>query len=147
VARFMTLGFNGAVEKLGGAPEMGPAVVPDKPKSTTGLSILDENLKVEGADAGGSIWGYLAMAFVGGMILNAMPCVLPVIAIKILSFVEQAKDEPKKVKLSGLVFSAGIVASFMLLAAVFIGLKAAGQSIGWGFQFQFPGFLIGMSVV
>lgn len=90
---------------------------------------------------------YIAFAFIGGFLLNLMPCVLPVISIKVLSFLEQARDEPKEIFRSGLVFSAGIIASFMFLAGVVLALKSFGQSIGWGFQFQHPGFLIAMCTI
>lgn len=90
---------------------------------------------------------YIAFAFIGGFLLNLMPCVLPVISIKILSFLEQSRDEPKEIFKSGLIFSSGIVASFMFLAILVLALKSFGQSIGWGFQFQHPAFLIAMSTI
>ncbi|HEY9714431.1 MAG TPA: thioredoxin family protein [Chroococcales cyanobacterium] len=109
-------------------------------------SILDQTFQIEGSAAQSqSLLTYLAMAFVGGLILNIMPCVLPVIAIKVLSILEQAHDEPKKVRLLGLTFAAGIISSFMLLAVVAIALKATGQSVGWGFQMKSPIVVIAMS--
>jgi len=86
----------------------------------------------------------LLFAFIGGLILNIMPCVLPVISIKILSFVQQAGEEPARVFRLGLTFAAGILVSFEMLALTVVALKAAGQSMGWGFQFQSPGFIIAM---
>ena len=99
------------------------------------------------SEQGTSFLTYIAFAFIGGFLLNFMPCVLPVISIKILSFLEQARDDPKEILRSGLIFSSGIVASFMALAILVIALKSFGQSIGWGFQFQHPGFLIAMSTI
>ncbi|MBX9880267.1 MAG: thioredoxin family protein [Candidatus Obscuribacterales bacterium] len=90
---------------------------------------------------------YIAFAFIGGFLLNLMPCVLPVISIKVLSLLEQSRDEPKEILKSGLIFSSGIIASFMFLAVLVLALKSFGQSIGWGFQFQHPAFLIAMSTV
>ncbi len=90
---------------------------------------------------------YLVFALIGGLILNVMPCVLPVIAIKVMSFIEQADEEPARVRLLGLTFSAGITSAFLALALVVLGIRAAGQSVGWGFQFQYPGFVIIMSTI
>ena len=64
-----------------------------------------------------------------------------------MSLLEQAKEEPARVKLLGLVFASGIVSSFMALALVVISIKAAGQSVGWGFQFQYPAFIVVMCAV
>jgi thiol:disulfide interchange protein len=106
------------------------------------VSVLDQNY-----GASESLINYILPAFLGGLILNVMPCVLPVIAIKVLSLLEQAKEEPAKIKLLGLVFAAGIISSFMALALTVIAIKAAGQSVGWGFQFQYPGFVVIMAAV
>ncbi len=81
-------------------------------------------------------------AFVGGMILNVMPCVLPVIALKILGFVNESRSEPGRVRRLGLVYAAGVMASFVVLAAIVIAIKGAGQRIGWGMQFSSPVFLV-----
>lgn len=94
-----------------------------------------------------SLWIYLLMALGGGLILNLMPCVLPVISLKILSIVGQAGQRQQRVRLLGLAFAAGIVASFLVLALVVIGLKGGGEQIGWGFQFQYPGFVAAMAAL
>lgn len=86
--------------------------------------------------------GYLLMAFVGGLILNLMPCVLPVISIKILSFVQQAKESRVRVFTLGLAFSAGILVSFAVLGVLIVGL---GQQ--WGGLFQRPQVTIGLAAV
>ena len=86
--------------------------------------------------------------FLGGLILNIMPCVLPVISIKILSFVQQADEEPKRVFQLGLVFSAGIILSFWVLAIGILGLQQATETTrGWGAFFQVPAFVLSMIVV
>ncbi len=90
---------------------------------------------------------YILLAMVGGFILNFMPCVLPVIAIKILSFMEQADESPARVRKLGLVFSAGVMSAFLALALVVVAIRAAGNSVGWGTQFQNPLFLIVMCVI
>ena len=90
---------------------------------------------------------YLLLALVGGMLLNIMPCVLPVIALKIFGLVRIAGDEPRKVARHGWSFSFGILVSFLVLALVVIGLRVAGQQVGWGFQFQEPIFVIVMAAI
>lgn len=89
----------------------------------------------------------LLYAFIGGLILNIMPCVLPVIALKILGFVGQAKESPARVRALGLVYAAGVLASFLVLAGLVIGLKSAGQAAGWGMQFGSPPFTIAFCVL
>jgi len=90
---------------------------------------------------------YILFALIGGVLLNVMPCVLPVIALKVFGLVRMAGDHPRQVKRLGWFFSLGILASFLLLAAIVIALKIAGQQVGWGFQFQEPLFVIAMSAV
>ena len=94
--------------------------------------------------AGGFI-GTLALAFVGGLILNLMPCVFPVLGIKILGFVNQAGADRRKVTLHGLVFTAGVVLSFWVLAGILAVLRAGGSQLGWGFQLQSPAFVFGLA--
>ena len=89
-----------------------------------------------------SLWKMLLYAFLGGLILNVMPCVLPVIALKILGFVGQAKDEPRQVRKLGLIYALGVLVSFLVLAGLVIGVKAAGHKAGWGMQFGNPQFLV-----
>ncbi|WP_082321814.1 thioredoxin family protein [Variovorax paradoxus] len=76
-------------------------------------------------------------ALLGGLILNLMPCVFPVLAIKVMSFARHA-DDRRAHRASGLAFSAGVVVSFVLLGSLLVGLRAAGQQLGWGFQLQTP---------
>ncbi len=92
-------------------------------------------------------FNYFLLALVGGFILNFMPCVLPVIAIKILSFMEQADESPARVRQLGLVFSAGVISAFLALALLVVAVRAAGNSVGWGTQFQNPLFLIVMCTI
>ena len=89
-----------------------------------------------------SLWKMLVYAFIGGLILNLMPCVLPVIALKILGFVSEAKSEPRHIRAMGLVYAIGVLVSFLALAAIVIGVKAAGHQAGWGMQFGNPVFLV-----
>ena len=86
----------------------------------------------------------LLLAFLGGLILNIMPCVLPVIALKIFGFVNQAKESPARVRMLGLVYCLGVLVSFVLLAGVVIAVQQAGKNASWGMQFQNPIFLVSM---
>jgi len=92
----------------------------------------------------GGLASILWAAFLGGLLLNLMPCVLPVIALKILGFTQQAGEDPKRVFQLGLAFCAGVFAFFSGLAVAVLGLKAAGSGLNWGFQFQNPWILTGL---
>ena len=89
----------------------------------------------------------LLMAFIGGMILNLMPCVFPVLALKVSSFAEMAHEDRKNVVAHGTAYTVGIVASMLVLAGVVIGLRVFGTEVGWGFQFQEPHFLAALLVI
>ncbi len=84
----------------------------------------------------------LGMAFLGGLILNLMPCVLPVLSLKIFDFVKRSGDSRWKIFSHGLTFTAGVLFSFWILAGLLLILRSGGQQLGWGFQLQSPGFLI-----
>jgi thiol:disulfide interchange protein DsbD len=83
----------------------------------------------------------LLSAILGGLILNLMPCVFPVLSIKAIGLVEQARKHPAAVRAKGIVFTAGVVASMLCLAALLLALRAGGEQIGWGFQLQSPLFV------
>ncbi len=83
----------------------------------------------------------MLLAVLGGLVLNLMPCVFPVLSIKAIGLVEQAKKHPAAVRTKGLVFAAGVIASMLTLAAVLLALRAGGEQIGWGFQLQSPLFV------
>lgn len=90
---------------------------------------------------------WLLYAFIGGLILNVMPCVLPVIALKVLGFVNQSKVHPGRVRVLGLVYGAGVLTSFLALALMVLGVKAAGHQAGWGMQFGNPIFVVALTVL
>jgi thiol:disulfide interchange protein len=94
-----------------------------------------------------SLLEWLVYAFLGGLILNIMPCVLPVIALKVLGFVNQGKKAPREVRKLGVIYGAGVLASFLALAALVIGVQLLGHAASWGMQFQNPQFLVGMTVL
>ena len=93
------------------------------------------------------LMGIIAFAFVGGLILNLMPCVFPVLGIKILGFVNQAGADRRKVTIHGLVFTVGVLASFWALAGTLAVLKTEGAKLGWGFQLQSPIFVFALAVL
>ncbi|MFT4546313.1 MAG: thiol:disulfide interchange protein [Verrucomicrobiales bacterium] len=89
----------------------------------------------------------ILFAFVGGIILNLMPCVFPVLGIKIMGFVSQAGEEKEKIRKHGLVFASGVILSLWALVTVLLLLKKFGEEVGWGFQLQDPIFLAVMILV
>jgi thiol:disulfide interchange protein DsbD len=90
---------------------------------------------------------YLFLGFLGGLILNLMPCVLPVISLKIFGFLQHAGQSRRKIFESGLFFALGIFAWFVGLALVLVALRHAGHQITWALQFTNPYFVLGMSAV
>ena len=94
-----------------------------------------------------SLAGTLVLAFVGGLILNLMPCVFPVLGIKILGFVNQAGADRRKVTLHGLAFAGGVLLSFWALAGLLAVLRAGGDQLGWGFQLQSPAFVFTLAAI
>ncbi len=95
----------------------------------------------------GELLGILAIALLGGFILNLMPCVLPVLSLKLLGIIDHGGGEVIAVRRSFLATSAGILFAFMMLASLAVGLRIMGVSVGWGIQFQQPVFLATMAVV
>ncbi|AFL87918.1 thiol:disulfide interchange protein [Terriglobus roseus DSM 18391] len=84
----------------------------------------------------------VALAFVGGMLLNLMPCVFPVLFLKALSLLQSSTEEKHRVRAHGVAYTLGIVASFWLVVAALLALRAGGKQFGWGFQLQSPGFVV-----
>ncbi|MEM7654344.1 MAG: protein-disulfide reductase DsbD domain-containing protein, partial [Pseudomonadota bacterium] len=116
---------------------------------------------VPGADAlaatvaGMTLWYAILFALLGGIILNVMPCVFPVLSLKAMSLVKTASEDARAARISGLSYTAGILTCFMVLAGVLLALKASGAAIGWGFQLQSPAvvmllafilFLVGLNL-
>ena len=94
-----------------------------------------------GSNSGGSILMYMVAMLLGGIVLNIMPCVFPVLSIKALSFAKNAGESAHRQRMDGLAYTAGVIASFVALATVLIVLRAGGERIGWAFQFQQPWFV------
>lgn len=93
------------------------------------------------AEPVGALPGMLLIALLGGLILNLMPCVLPVLSIKVLGALSHGGAERGHVRAAFLASATGILASFLALAAAAVAVKSAGQAVGWGIQFQQPIFL------
>ena len=89
----------------------------------------------------------MLLALAGGLVLNLMPCVLPVLAIKVFGLAELAHRGRGEVARHGIAYTAGVLASMLALALVVAGLRAAGTSVGWGFQFQEPLFVAAIAAV
>lgn len=112
---------------------------------TKGASLQSNNQ----ADGEGSLslgW-VLLLSFIGGMILNLMPCVFPVLALKVSSFATIVHESRRGILTHGAAYTGGIVASMFVLAGVVIGLRFGGTQVGWGFQFQQPHFLAALVVI
>ncbi|MEH6434017.1 protein-disulfide reductase DsbD family protein [Massilia sp. DD77] len=90
------------------------------------------------------LWQMAAFAFLGGVILNLMPCVFPVLAIKATAVAGMSGGDRRAVRLSGVFYTLGVLTAFMALALVLLAVRAGGQAVGWGFQFQSPLFVAAM---
>ena len=139
-------GWAGIVEvplKVGVLPAVAPSFAPGgategKPGSTYADTAAKPGVAL--AEPGASMSWALALvgAFVGGLILNLMPCVFPVLSLKLLALVQHRHRGDPSLAAHGLAFSVGAVASFVLLACVLVVLRAGGSQLGWGFQLQSP---------
>jgi thiol:disulfide interchange protein/DsbC/DsbD-like thiol-disulfide interchange protein len=85
-------------------------------------------------------------ALLGGLILNLMPCVFPILAIKVVSFTQHA-DDRRGLRVGGVAYTAGVIVSFAALGALMLGLRAAGEQLGWGFQLQSPAVVAGLATL
>ncbi len=97
---------------------------------------------------GGGLFGFLLAAFLGGIILNVMPCVFPVISLKVMSFVGQAGEDRRRVFAHAAVFTLGILIFFWILTISLLVIRSiSGGEVGWGAQLQYPGFVLGLVFV
>jgi|CXWL01.1.fsa_nt_gi thiol:disulfide interchange protein DsbD len=135
------LGYGGLAIDVPLTNSQQQSAVSSQPTAGSQLSALSSQPQT----APGSLPGTLLLAFVGGLILNLMPCVFPVLGIKILGFVNQSGNDRKKITAHGLVFALGVLLSFWALAGVLLVLRAGGSQLGWGFQLQSPAFVFGMA--
>ncbi|OZA55783.1 MAG: protein-disulfide reductase [Acidovorax sp. 17-64-282] len=149
-------GYRAELKVLGTWPQ-GAAVATVSPA-------LEAALKANAAQAGGNaatnaatatpgggassltLTAALLGALLGGLILNLMPCVFPVLAIKVVGFTQHAQNR-RAHRISGIAYTAGVVLSFIALGALMLGLRAAGEAIGWGFQLQSPAVVAGLAAL
>ncbi|MBL8516146.1 MAG: thioredoxin family protein [Betaproteobacteria bacterium] len=115
----------------GGGSGNAASVAPNAPAATSNLTF----------------WAALAFAFIGGLILNLMPCVFPVLGIKVMGFVQNAHEDNAILKKQGLTFLIGVVVSFWVLAGILLALRAGGEALGWGFQLQSPLFVTALAIL
>lgn len=118
--------------------------------ATTISPALQEALRNNAAAAASgsrlTLWAALLSALLGGLILNLMPCVFPVLAIKVFGFTQHATSQRAR-RLDGTAYAVGVVASFAALGLLVVGLRGAGQQLGWGFQLQLPGVVATLAVL
>ncbi len=114
---------------------------------TTQVALRTSDTALELPRPSSSLVTILLFAFMGGLILNLMPCVLPVLSIKLLGVIGHGGGQARHVRMSFVASAAGIVSSFLIIAGVLSALKSSGVAIGWGIQFQQPWFLITMALV
>jgi thiol:disulfide interchange protein DsbD len=145
--------------------EDGTCFLPQTKRVTVEVIVLEEESTAGGAAEGGAdtagestsaagtadgpagrgdrgILLYLLLALVGGIILNVMPCVLPLLSVRALNLVDQAGREPKKIFVNSLFYTGGILAALLAFALIITLLKVSGELVGWGFQFQNPVFVL-----
>lgn len=103
-----------------------------------GPLILQEPAPAAPRQSAANIPLLLLLAFLGGVILNIMPCVFPVVFIKAASFMQSAREHPDLVRLHGLLYAAGVLATFLLMGGALLALRAGGEQFGWGFHLQSP---------
>ncbi|MGB0682100.1 MAG: protein-disulfide reductase DsbD family protein [Magnetovibrionaceae bacterium] len=127
--------------------DQGQAVEITKPVTESLIPLQDERPAAATETTGLSLITVLGLALLGGLILNLMPCVLPVLSIKLIGVLSHGGGDAGGVRRGFLATSAGIVFSFLVLAVALIGLKESGAAIGWGIQFQQPWFLTAMVLV
>jgi suppressor for copper-sensitivity B len=139
VLRLPAFGERGALDRLVGRPLTvtvvdGTRALEARVAPTAGPPVADLGL----------LLGILPLALLGGFILNFMPCVLPVLSIKLLGVVEQGGRSRAELRRGFLAGAAGVILSFLALAIVMVVLRSAGVAVGWGVQFQQPLFLVAM---
>ena len=121
----------------------GTCLIPEEEEHVLYLNITEGmGNEVSGAHRFGSMFYFLLLAFVGGIILNLTPCVLPVLTMRAMSLVKQSQETPQIVIKNSVLYSIGILVCFTILALFIIGIKLSGELIGWGFQNQNPTFVI-----
>ena len=133
--------------------ENGTCFIPQRQTHTVALTVEKpspagtQTETAAGSAAGGTfsllrILQFILFAFLGGIILNVMPCVLPLLSVRALSLVNQGGQDRRKIFAGSMAYTGGILLSFFILAGIVTVLKISGELVGWGFQFQNPGFVM-----
>ena len=135
------------IAPLGWSPSGNPKAVtidtnPGEPLPESNSSTRASSSEVQ--QNHGTFFTVILSALLGGMLLNLMPCVFPILSIKILGFVEHAHRENSTTKKHGIFFTLGVIVSFWILAGILLIVRAGGEQLGWGFQLQSPIFVIAM---
>ena len=140
-------GWRAELKVLGTWPKVTPiAAVPPALEATLKASGAGATPGSPPSGASLTLWAALLGALLGGVILNLMPCVFPVLAIKVVGFTRHADDQ-RAHRISGLAYTAGVITSFVALGALLLALRAAGESLGWGFQLQSPGVVAALAAL
>ena len=124
-----------------------PTFAEVKTEAGAGVNVVVADSAVSEPAAPQSLAVMLLFAFIGGLILNLMPCILPVLSIKVMGLVHQAGEGKKSIRAHGLSFTFGVLVSFWILAAILIGVRSSGATLGWGFQLQNPIFMALLSLL
>jgi thiol:disulfide interchange protein DsbD len=106
-----------------------------------------KEINMNSMDTDTSLLTFILFAFLGGLILNLMPCVLPVISLKLFGLISHSEESKSKILKHNLAYTAGVISTFMIFGAVIIFLKSTGEKVGWGFQLQSPGFVFSMMII
>ncbi|MEC8329603.1 MAG: protein-disulfide reductase DsbD domain-containing protein [Verrucomicrobiota bacterium] len=140
--------FSDGLTNLTGVLEVGPyyyAATATAPVSIT--KAVSQEISFEQRLIKYGLFGWLLLAFLGGMILNFMPCVLPVLSLKVFSLLKHSGQSRSNAVAQGLSYTLGVVLSFVVLAGILFLLRSAGESIGWGYQLQNPGFTLSLGIL
>ena len=117
------------------------------PLSHEGMVSVADGSSTKGDDFSQSVWIYILFAFLGGLILNIMPCVLPVISLKLFGLINVRERDRNAILRHNLIYTAGVLFTFAVLGFMIVGLQYAGQSVGWGFHLQSPRFIVVMVMI
>lgn len=133
-------------EEVAGHP-VGHAFVVKASQQGSGAGAAGTAARGSDVTGGVGLWQALLLAVMAGLILNLMPCVFPVLSLKILHLTHHAGETARRVRLHGLAYTAGILASFVVLAGILMAARAAGAAVGWGFQLQSPAVVAALAFV
>jgi thiol:disulfide interchange protein DsbD len=145
----LVVGASGSQQTIWALPanSLTPLAAAPAPAAHEDAPTPGPSVKAAAAPVAGSLWSFLLIAFAGGLILNVMPCVLPVISLKLFTFIKQANEDPARIWRMGLAYAAGVFAWFLGFAVLVVVLKAAGRELGYAFQLQNPWFIVALVAI